>query len=387
MERNEEQRNEAHPERNPQKLDEAEQRDFERQRRDESEAAGRIAGESGGAGSRGSESLVRDDSQVQSRQVDDLGDRVSRAGGRASDALTADDVKHHDDNPTVGDQIGEAAGGISGVLAGAAIGSLGGPIGTVIGGIAGAIGGWWTGRAISEAASNFTHADDVHYRRHYDARDVAVESGSERDYDAVRPAYQLGHIASRNPDYTGRSFDEVEPELRRGWTSDVSAGSGEWDEVREYARTAYYRSAEAQSSLTGGDEARTDLSGNIGSVDREGRLDAYRDGGAQMTDRDRELNAGAGNSYSRQGDVPLNRDATDSSGDRRPSSLDNVSERQRSLRADTHDDRTSFSDPVAGEGVENIASSGLSPRGDEGASNETDRSRRDRDSGASGERY
>lgn len=360
MERNEEQRNEPHPERDPRKLDEVEQRDFERQRRDESQAADRVGGDDAGAGaSRASDALVRDDSQVQSRHPDDSS------------------VRHHD-NPTVGDQIGEAAGGISGVLAGAAIGSLGGPIGTVIGGIAGAIGGWWTGRAIAEAATNYTHADDSHYRRDFDARDVAVEGGSERDYDAVRPAYQLGHIASRNPDYSGRAFEDVEPELRRGWTSDVSAGSGDWDEVREYARTAYNRSAESQSSLTGDDDSHTDPDGHIGHYDRKSVLDSYREGGPEMTDRDRELDAGnAGNSYSRQGDVPLNQDATDRSGDRQ-TSYDNVDERSRSLRADIGEDRNSFTDPVAGEGVENIGSSGLSPRGDRETINEVDREREQR---------
>ncbi|HEX2718081.1 MAG TPA: hypothetical protein VHM67_10405 [Gemmatimonadaceae bacterium] len=365
MERNEEQRNEPHPERDPRKLDEVEQRDFERQRRDESQAAERkLEGDDRSSGSRASESLIRDDSQVQSRRLDDAS------------------VRHHHDNPTVGDQIGEAAGGISGVLAGAAIGSLGGPIGTVIGGVAGAIGGWWTGRAIAEAASNYTHADDSHYRRDFDARDVAVEGGSERDYDAVRPAYQLGHIASRNPDYTGRAFEDVEPELRRGWTSDVSAGSGEWDEVREYARTAYYRSAESQSSLTGDDDSHTDPDGHIGHYDRKAVLDSYREGGPEMTDRDRELDAGnagnAGNSYTRQGDVPLNHDATDSIGDRRSTSYDNIDERSRSLRAESTEDRNSFTDPVAGEGVENIGSSGLSPRGDHETINEVDREREQR---------
>ena len=375
MERNEEQRNEPHPERDPRKLDEVEQRDFERQRRDESRAADSIAGqdEEGGGDLRASESLVRDDSQVQSRTADDLGERAERTAGRAGEALRRDNVVHHDDNPSVGDQIGEAAGGISGVLAGAAIGSLAGPIGTVIGGLAGAVGGWWTGRAIAEAASNYTHADDAHYRRDFDARDVPVEGGSERDYDAVRPAYQLGHVASRNPDYAGRPFEDVEPDLRRGWTSDVSEGSGDWDEVREYARTAYYRSAESQSSLTGDDDSHTDADGHIGHYDRKAVLDSYREGGTEMTDRDRELEAG--NSYTRQGDVPLSHDATDSIGDRRPASYDNVEERYRSIRADTAEDRNSFSDPVAGEGVENIASSGLSPRGDRETLNDVERER------------
>jgi hypothetical protein len=58
----------------------------------------------------------------------------------------------------------------------------------------------------------------------------------------VRPAYQLGHLAGRNPDYAGRSFDEVESDLQRGWTGDVAARHGDWTSVRPYARGAYDRS-------------------------------------------------------------------------------------------------------------------------------------------------
>jgi hypothetical protein len=166
---------------------------------------------------------------------------AERANVRANDRRVADDIVHHDDEPTVGDQVGEAAGGISGVLAGAAIGSMGGPIGTVIGGIAGAIGGWWTGRAIAEAASNFTHADDAHFRTSYESSEARLDN---RSYDDVRPAYQLGHIARHNPNYRGRDFEAVESDLERGWNADVSKSSGEWHEVRGFARDAYTRRGE-----------------------------------------------------------------------------------------------------------------------------------------------
>src|SRR5688500_12943082 len=132
------------------------------------------------------------------------------------------DVAHRDDNP--GDEIGEAVGGISGVLTGAALGSLGGPIGTIIGGIAGAVTGWWAGKAISEAASHVTHEDEEYYRTHYERSPHRL---ADRTYDDVRPAYQLGHLAGRNPDYQGRSFEDVETDIQRGWSSEVSARHGD----------------------------------------------------------------------------------------------------------------------------------------------------------------
>ncbi|MFL5575287.1 MAG: hypothetical protein ACJ79S_04895 [Gemmatimonadaceae bacterium] len=143
-----------------------------------------------------------------------------------------------DDDNVAGNLIGETVGGVSGIAAGMALGSLGGPVGAVIGGLAGALGGWWAGRAVAEAAHNYSEADDAAYRSHYESSPSRL---ADRSYDEVRPAYQLGHLASRNPDYTGRSFDEVETDLRSGWTSDVSSRYGEWDSVRGYARDAYDR--------------------------------------------------------------------------------------------------------------------------------------------------
>ena len=142
----------------------------------------------------------------------------------------------HDDHPGVADHVGEAAGGVSGVLVGAAAGSAAGPVGTVLGGIVGAMGGWWTGRAISEAATSISEEDDAYYRRHYESSPSRL---ADRAYDDVRPAYYLGHVASRNPDYRERSFDDIEGTLRTGWTSDRKFGS--WNAVRSYASEGFHR--------------------------------------------------------------------------------------------------------------------------------------------------
>lgn len=152
---------------------------------------------------------------------------------RAKDAA----LGPHDDDPSVADELGEAAGGISGVLVGAGIGSAAGPIGTLIGGIAGALGGWWAGRAVAEAATSLTHEDEEHFRRHYDS---LAERPADRAYDDVRPAYYLGQIASHNPNFTAREFDEVEPELERGWAS-YADKYGSWPTVRHYAAEGFTR--------------------------------------------------------------------------------------------------------------------------------------------------
>jgi len=169
-----------------------------------------------------------------------------------------------DDDPTTADYVGEAAGGISGGLAGAAIGSIGGPIGTLIGGLAGVIGGWWAGRSIAEAAKDYGDVDDRHYRTHYE------KSGSrtKRSYDDVRPAYQLGHLASRNPDYRGRDFDTVESDLRRGWSDDIGARHGDWSSVRDYAREGYTRGSSAlgDRSAHAADRVATGLEAGVDNI-------------------------------------------------------------------------------------------------------------------------
>ena len=137
------------------------------------------------------------------------------------------------------EKIGEGVGGVAGAAAGAAVGSLAGPVGTVIGGIAGAVGGWWSGKAAADAASNIDTTDDAYYRQRF------TETGG-RDYDTARPAYHVGHVAGFNPDYEGRSFEEIEPDLRRGWSS---AGTSDWNDVRGYARDAFERGQERRLTL------------------------------------------------------------------------------------------------------------------------------------------
>ncbi|MDF1502961.1 hypothetical protein [Roseisolibacter sp. H3M3-2] len=202
-----------------------------------------------------------------------------------------------DDGNVVGNLIGEGVGGASGIAAGAAIGALGGPVGMVVGALAGAVGGWWSGRAVSEAAHGFTSDDDTHYRTHYGTAGTTTPADmrTTRSYDDVRPAYQLGHLAGRNPDYANRSFDDVESDLRRGWTSDVSAKHGDWDTVRPYARTAYDRGRMGGAGATARGAMGTAAAAAGGLADRVGdKVDDLKDRvdgnpasqpGRDMTDR------------------------------------------------------------------------------------------------------
>ena len=145
--------------------------------------------------------------------------------GRATPENTETDAKN----------VGEAAGSFLGGVGGMAMGIAGGPVGLVIGAIAGAVGGWWAGHGVAEA---FTSQDDAAYRAHYAS---SADRIADRDYDSVAPAYVTGHLAGRNPEYAARSFDQIEPELQRGWSDDVARRHGQWPAVRGYARAAFER--------------------------------------------------------------------------------------------------------------------------------------------------
>lgn len=144
-----------------------------------------------------------------------------------------------DANPA--EAVGKGAGGIAGAHLAAGVGAfLAGPVGMVIGAIAGAVGGWWAGDTIAKGLDKWSEADDEVFRAHYATLPRAARA---RTYEDVRPAYQLGWLAAHNPDYTGRPFEEIEPDLKRGWTPTLETKYGAWDDVRVYTREAYVRAS------------------------------------------------------------------------------------------------------------------------------------------------
>jgi hypothetical protein len=136
----------------------------------------------------------------------------------------------------VGTGIGAA---ITGAAAGVAGGALGGPIGAVAGAAIGAVAGGYAGKAVEEELD--PTAEDAYWRANYRNRPY-VDKGA--DYDSYRSAYQYGWESRRQ--YAGRRFDEVEPELARGWT--VRSTALGWDKAKLAARDAWDRVERAISS-------------------------------------------------------------------------------------------------------------------------------------------
>jgi hypothetical protein len=100
------------------------------------------------------------------------------------------------------------------------------------------LGGWWAEHEVTTKVRQVTFEDDVVYRAHYDFSPTRL---ADRSYEVVRPAYLIGHIAGANPMYEGLSFEDIENDLRGGWTEEIRAKHGEWDAMRQYAREAFGR--------------------------------------------------------------------------------------------------------------------------------------------------
>lgn len=109
------------------------------------------------------------------------------------------------------------------------------PLAAVLGVIAGTLGGWW--KHASETEYELPEAEEQACRTHF-ATVTVLPAGMT--FDRARSGYALGFLASQHPDYRGRRFDEVEPDLRRGFGQEYAA---DYDALREFTRYGYDRGA------------------------------------------------------------------------------------------------------------------------------------------------
>jgi hypothetical protein len=131
----------------------------------------------------------------------------------------------------VGTGIGTAAGGAA---AGAAGGAVAGPVGAVVGAVAGGIVGGLAGKSIAESID--PTAEDAYWRDNYASRPYY---DSSHTYDDYAPAYRHGWESRAR--YTDKTFEDVEPDLRRDWDSVKADSRLSWDRARHATRDAWDR--------------------------------------------------------------------------------------------------------------------------------------------------
>jgi hypothetical protein len=149
--------------------------------------------------------------------------KTERSLDRAGDALAGA-------APAIGRNAELAAEKLGGALH-----AIAGPLATILGAIAGTIGGWWK-KAAAERYE-LSRVDEEACRAHFTT--VTVLSPG-MTYERARTGYALGYVASRNPGYAGRNFDEIEADLRQGFGDE---GYADYEALREFTRYGYDRGA------------------------------------------------------------------------------------------------------------------------------------------------
>jgi hypothetical protein len=170
--------------------------------------------------SRGSSTLAWDDARHASR------DAWDRVGSNTTSSTSS--AARSDDNRTLGlGNAGQIAGGSVGTTS-----TTGGILHDDLGRTASTLGG----SSGSTLGTHFDTNEDSYWRQNFSSRPYA----SGQSYDDYRPAYQYGYDAASR--YRGRRFEDVEPELSRGWDQAGAGGASlTWAHVKNAVRDAWDR--------------------------------------------------------------------------------------------------------------------------------------------------
>ena len=79
--------------------------------------------------------------------------------------------------------------------------------------------------------------DDNYYRNHFNSTYRATGS----TYDEYAPAYSYGSHMAGESRYSGRQWDEIEPELRNDWDARRAGGASTWENMKAAVRHGWNR--------------------------------------------------------------------------------------------------------------------------------------------------
>ncbi|MFZ4575355.1 MAG: hypothetical protein ACOYN0_13220 [Phycisphaerales bacterium] len=161
----------------------------------------------------------------------------------------------HDANPDpiTGEHGSHPVGTTLGAVGiGAAMGAVGGailgPAGVVAGAVTGAVVGGLGGKAVAEAID--PTVETRHWKEHHASRPWADPNLA---YDEYAPAYRYGWESYSKRGISGRTFDNVEADLRHGWESARGTSRLGWDKAKSAVHEAWDRVKNAGSALAGHD--------------------------------------------------------------------------------------------------------------------------------------
>jgi hypothetical protein len=128
--------------------------------------------------------------------------------------------------------VGVGVGAAGGAAGGAAIGSVAGPVGTAVGAVVGGVAGGLAGKGVAEAIN--PTVEEAYWRENYASRPYVVKGEA---YDVYAPAYRYGWESY----VPGRSFEDVEPDLRRRWEKSEHGARLSWEKAKRAVRDAWHR--------------------------------------------------------------------------------------------------------------------------------------------------
>ncbi|MEG4417039.1 hypothetical protein QUA70_00320 [Microcoleus sp. LAD1_D5] len=129
--------------------------------------------------------------------------------------------------------IGAASAGAAGAAIG---GAIGGPVGAVVGAVVGAFSGGLAGKGVGEAID--PTVEDAYWQSNYSSRPYVDTSATYEDY---QPAYRTGYEGYTRYGNTGKSFNEIEPDLQRDYETNRGKSNVTWDKAKHATRDAWAR--------------------------------------------------------------------------------------------------------------------------------------------------
>lgn len=131
-------------------------------------------------------------------------------------------------------ETGIGAAGV-GAVATAVGGVVGGPVGAVVGAVVGSVAGGLAGKGVGEKIDPTVEED--YWRTNYTSRPYIQQGES---YDDYAPAYRTGYMGYGS--YAGRSYHEVEPDLRRDYETNYGQSSNmTWERAKHATKDAWDR--------------------------------------------------------------------------------------------------------------------------------------------------
>jgi hypothetical protein len=135
----------------------------------------------------------------------------------------------------VGTGIGAAGAGSVGTAIGAVVG---GPVGAVVGAVVGSVVGGLAGKSTAESVN--PTFEDNHWRENHSSRPYADPALTYEDY---QPAYRMGYEGHDRLATSGRSYDDVEVELRSDYEKTHGETAIGWDKAKHAVRDAWDRAS------------------------------------------------------------------------------------------------------------------------------------------------